>query len=537
MRSSNRAVRGACLSLAALIASFVLLLPNSSAQAVTGTTQNNGCLGVTGSFSQFAVPITGTAAPSPVTVPNAITLSSTSVQISVDSTLIGAGVTTGLVSSAASLADIGTAGGAGVNAVTAAVGDVKLKINGTNTVEGVQTATNPAPVSLTFYVVQDSTTLAVSVYTALSSPPSATADPARTGTLLSGSLPVLIPLGDTTWTPTGGDAVFSEQNVAPSNLLTPNAADQAAAPLILLPKINGRINVPFKCWPGTVATAPSSPLTPGPSLPIATVTVIGGVTTSSTSTTTTAPTTTTTTAPTTTAPTTTIKTATAVTGTGTYVSTCSNSVTPDKSKLTFAITGTAPSDAVAGNTVTLSQQSWTVGVPGSVLDTGINLGLLQAGQLVNGTVTGAIFATNTKEGTVTAAPSPVQFGPIVVDSVSGKAAEGKSTFAVADMTWTAVGGDVVYVMAPTSVQVSIGQLKVNFNCTPDDTTIQIIKTTVSGNTGVAPATQVESASATRALANTGPRDVLRNLVLGLILLNLGYLLYSAARPPRRQTVG
>lgn len=280
---TRRARLGAFSAAIALIGSLLVAFIATAPIASANTTQNNGCLGVTGTFSQFAVPITGAGTPNPDTLPGAITLGGTSVQISVDSALIAAGLNTGLVTAAPSLAAIGTSpsltapNGVGVNAVTAAVGDVKLKINGTNTVEGVQTATNTAPVALTFYVVQDPSSLVVTVYTAISTAPSTTPDPTRTGTMLIGALPVLIPLGNTVWTPSGGNVVFSEQNIAPSNLLTPTAADQAAAPLILLPKINGAVNVPFKCWPGTVAApvapATSSPLTPGASSPIDTVVV------------------------------------------------------------------------------------------------------------------------------------------------------------------------------------------------------------------------------------------------------------------------
>jgi hypothetical protein len=558
MRTPCRAVRRACFALVLLTASFVLMLPGAPAAQAASVAQNNGCLGVTGTFSQFAVPITGTASPNPVTVPNTVTLSSTSVSIGVDSTLIGAGVPTGLVSAAPSLADIGTdqsgSGGglnAGVDAVTVAAGSVKLKISGTNTVEGVQTAQNASPVNLTFYVVLDPVTLAISAYTGISSPPSATPDPARTGTLLVGNLPVTVGVSDTVWTATGGPIVLAEQNVAPANLLNPGAADQAAAPLQLTPRINGHINAPFHCWPGTVNPPPAAnqPLIPGAPVALQTIAVQGGGLPSSTTSTTPATTTptstsTTTTAPATTVPPTTVKTATAVTGTGTYAATCSNSLTPDKSTLSFAVTGTAPSDVEAGKTVTLSKQSWTVGVPGPLLDTGINLGLLAPGQLVDGTVTAAVFASNTKEGTVVAAPAPVQFGPIEVDPVTGLAKDGKATFAVADMTWTAVGGDVAYVMAPTKVQVAIGTIKVDFACAPADASVHIVTTTVTGKTDIPAATQVEGEVVTQPaagqpvagepLARTGAPELLRNVVLALILLDLGYLLVTAARAPRRR---
>jgi hypothetical protein len=280
--------RWSLLGFIALVGSFLAYGVATSPLASADTLQDNGCLGVTGTFSQFSVPITGLGTPNPDVLPGAITLSGTSVQIQVDATLIGAGVTTGLVSPSDNLADIGVdlsalgppydniaPNGAGVNAVTSAVGSVTLKINGSNTSQGTQSASNTAPVALTFYVVRDPVSGVISVYTAISIPPSSTPNPARTGTLLVGGLPVTIPLSNTTWTPTGGNVVFSEVNSQPANLLNPSVADQNAAPLILLPKINGAVSAPFHCWPGTVSSAPPgpNPLIPGPSSAIDTVTV------------------------------------------------------------------------------------------------------------------------------------------------------------------------------------------------------------------------------------------------------------------------
>src|SRR6516162_7180179 len=87
----------------ALLALGVATAPSAFAD----TTQSNGCASVTPGISRFAVPITGVGSPNPVTYPNPITLSGLSMTIQVDSVLIGAGVGTGLVSAADSLADLG----------------------------------------------------------------------------------------------------------------------------------------------------------------------------------------------------------------------------------------------------------------------------------------------------------------------------------------------------------------------------------------------------------------------------------------------
>src|SRR5947209_6148189 len=104
MKSRTQRSAAAFTALFPLIALLVVLMPGT---ADANTTQSNACLGVTGTFSTFAVPIAATATPSSANVSDTVTLSNTSVTIGVDSTLIGAGVTTGLVSAADNLADIG----------------------------------------------------------------------------------------------------------------------------------------------------------------------------------------------------------------------------------------------------------------------------------------------------------------------------------------------------------------------------------------------------------------------------------------------
>ena len=551
----------AVLALLPLTTSFVMLLPRSpSAQATTGTTQNNGCLGVTNTFSQFAVPIAGTGAPNPDTASSAITLSGTSVAISVDSTLIGAGVVTGLVSAADNLADIGVtkndgtaSSTAGVDAVTAATGSVKLKIAGSNTTQATQTASNTAPANTTFYVTADALGGTVKVYTAISSPPAASPVPTRTGTLLTGSLTVSIPLSDTTWTPTGsGNVVFTEQNLVPASLSTPSSADQLAAPLILLPKINGSISTPFHCWPGTVSSATPAALVPGSSNAIDTVTVGSGTTTTTAvgaTTTTVAGATTTTVAGATTTTmagetTTTVAgttpttgsgggpggggTATATgnnTGTNTYTTTCTNSVTPDKSHLTFTITGTAPKQVTVSSQASVTDETWKVAVPGDLLTTAINLGLLKAGDIVNGTVTAGVFASNTKEGTQNSPPVPVTIGPIQVDSTTGSAKDASATLAVPGGSWTATGGTIGWQMAKTTFLITIGALKVTFTCDPGTGLTPFVTTSVIGKS-----TSVLGAT----LAFTGPKAVIELTILALILFDLGYLAWSAGVPARRR---
>jgi len=302
---------GAVAALIALIGSFMAYAISTAPVARADTSQSNGCLGVTGTFSAFNVPITGTATAVPGTVnpgfatagSDTIHLTGAGVTIAVDGTLIGAGVTTGLVSAAPDLANIGVErinnpadGGTvpdvngGVSAVTTQPGKVTLAVTGTNVTPSLQYLTNTGAVATTFYVTANVTDgTGVVVYTSVTNPGGGF-DAGRTGTPLVGNLNVPIALdgtsnvaagvagqvitaGDSVWTQTTGtgSATFKEQNIAPANLTVPSGPDSAIAPLILLPKINGAINVPFHCWPGNIGAGATPPLVPGASSDISSI--------------------------------------------------------------------------------------------------------------------------------------------------------------------------------------------------------------------------------------------------------------------------
>ncbi len=240
-----------------------------------------------------------------------------------------------------------------------------------------------------------------------------------------------------------------------------------------------------------------------------------------------------------------------MTGTETFVATCTNSVTPDSAELSFAITGTAPAKVNAGDTVTLSDQSWTVSVPASVINTGLGLGLLQIGDTVSGTVTPALFASNTEEGTRVLSPIAVQIGPIEDDGTSStppKAKPVSATFAVPDTSWTTVGGTVGYSLGSADVLVAIGPIEVGFSCEPNDLTLSVVETEVVGSTGVPPAGRpggggttattaavkgTQTTQSTSTLPKTGS-DLLVPVAVAVGLLDLGYLLLTATRATGRR---
>ena len=220
-------------------------------------------------------------------------------------------------------------------------------------------------------------------------------------------------------------------------------------------------------------------------------------------------------------------------------------MTPDASELSFKVTGTTMSPVTAGEQAVLEDQAWEVTVPASVLQTGINLGLLSAGDSLPVEVTAAVFASNTKEGTRTAAPEAFTAGPIEVSS--GAAQPLTTGFAVDDMTWTAVGGDVGFSMAETVMNVAVGPLEVVFTCEPKDPGLTIVQATVIGKTNIPPAgrdeddedddgTEVKGETVTSkggALPRTGWNPWV-GMALGIGLIDLGYLLASAVRPARRR---
>lgn len=198
--------------------------------------------------------------------------------------------------------------------------------------------------------------------------------------------------------------------------------------------------------------------------------------------------------------------------------------------------------------MTLTDQSWTVTVPGSVLDTGIALGLLSFGDTAAGNVQASVFASNTLEGVKTSAPIAIGVGPIA-DGGGGKAADVSTTFSVADMTWTSVGGPVAMTMHAATVNVTIGPLEVGFSCEPDSSD-PVVETQVLGSTGERPAGRPDPTSGggtdtptvlgvtvTQATTDSLPVtgiEVLPPLLLALGLLDLGYLIVSAAAPARRR---
>jgi hypothetical protein len=103
---------------------------------------------------------------------------------------------------------------------------------------------------------------------------------------------------------------------------------------------------------------------------------------------------------------------------------------------------------------------------------------------------------------------------------------------VADLAWTAVGGNVAYTLAGASVAVSIGPISVTFSCEVDQPAAPIVTTVVLGTSGLKAAPATEVVGTQESLARTGA-DVLFPLATAVALVDLGYLALSATRPAHR----
>jgi hypothetical protein len=225
-----------------------------------------------------------------------------------------------------------------------------------------------------------------------------------------------------------------------------------------------------------------------------------------------------------------------------------NSLTPDKSELSFELTGTVPSQVDAGDAVELVDHTWLVTVPGSVLDVGIGLGLLSPGDTVSGSLVASVFASNTDQGTVSSAKIPVVFGPITADAVTGLADPASSTVEVGGLEWTTVGGTVGFAMASAQVAVKIGSIDITFTCEPKDLNLAFVGTDVIGDTGRPPGGRDPSedgdTTSPTVLGNTATKGgslpktgfaPFAPVALALGLLDLGYLAVTSTKLPRRRS--
>jgi hypothetical protein len=525
MRSHQR---GAVVLLVMLsVALAAALVVGGTRRTAIAASATNACKSnATGTYSDISVGLTGTATPNPATVgTDTITLSGVNFTAAVPATLLIAGYNLGLLTTGANTIPV----------------KAWVAIAATNTTQGTQS-------------VQFTT----SVSTTITDPNGIPGNGDETATPLN--LNVTLP--NTTWTPSAAGSIDFTQG-APGSLPTIAAGQVAAGPttpvggiFISAQVAGGLIKANFDCQGGTAAVggATFTASTPGP---FATATATGGTGTTVPGTTvpgttvpgTTAPGTTVpgTTSPPTTAPGTTVAPVTTVrattttvpgpaTGSSTYTTSCKNSVTPDLSELTFKASGSVPGQVDADSAFQLTGSKWSVTIPASVFQTGINFGLITPGTSIAGTLDLAINAKNTAQVTQDAPKIELTI-PVTVDA-GGLAKPSTVNFTVPDLTWTARSGRIDFRMYGANVGVRIGLPNpVVFVCKPKAGG-PFVSTTAVGQSTATTTTEVASEAPTTTAAgslvvtgSTGATVV--QVIVALLLVDLGYLMLSLRRRPRR----
>jgi hypothetical protein len=512
MATRRRARHLAVLTSASMVAFLILVLAGGPLRAAT-VTQSAGCFSpVTSNWSTLPLQISGEASLATIETGQTFQITGTSIVISVDSSLIAAGVGAGVVSE-------------GTNSV---VSTVQLRLGASNTSEGTQSVGGVTDLSFDVTIDGDSGVITVDP------------DPV-VGT---------VGLEDSTWTASApGQSVVAVAPGTPPAGAIPTIPERNSAPIQILNRLNDALNANFFCWPGS-ASAEGNALVPGSTEAIATVAVEGDPDPTTPDPTTPDPTTPdpTTPDPTTPDPTTPDPTVPEPdlpnVGSARYEADCTNTITPDIAQLVFEVSAEAPFQAQAGDTIVLTQNRWRVEVPSSVLDTGIALGLLSPGDFVSGTIRAGVAGTNTVEGVVSFPPVAIGVGPIEIDA-DGFALPASAEFEPPDLAFTAMGGgNVDFSLAFATVDVAIGPIELTFDCTPNVLGLAFVSTEVTGDPIavptpvaatpapegpiVAPATQ--TAEATGVLPATGAPGVALQVLVALALIDFGYLGWSATRP-------
>ena len=510
MRSRQRGALFLLPILLVGLATAVVLAP--SRHRVEALAATNACKSnATATFSDISIGLSGTATPGTTTVgAGTVTLSGIGFSADVPAGLLVAGYNLGLLT-------------AGANSIP-----VKgwVGIAGSNTAEHVQQLTFTANVTTT---ITDPNGLP------------------GTGDETATPLAVNLTLPNAIFTPTGGNVSFTQAGAG--SLAVIPAGQAGAGPVTPVGGIymsasvaGGLVRANFDCQVGTtipttgVAGTSGTTFTPGTPGAFATVTVTGGTTTtttppsSSSSTTSSSTTTPGGTSPNTTTPAvTTTAPPPPVSGKSSYTTDCTNTVTPDHSSLVFGASGQAPSRVDSNTSFTMSAMKWSVTIPDTVFTAGLGLGLITPGTPINGTLTLSITGTNTAEGTQNL-PKINLSVPVLVDG-AGAAKSSTVAFNVPNVKWTAGTGTMNFSMHGASVAVKLGVLNVAFECKATKGG-PFLRSAAGGaaNTGTSVASEAPGG-----LVATGPRDNLwMQLVLAVLLLDLGYLTLSLRRSPRRR---
>ena len=228
---------------------------------------------------------------------------------------------------------------------------------------------------------------------------------------------------------------------------------------------------------------------------------------------------------------------------------CTVDLTGDVIPIDFTVEGTVPGAVESGDIITITAQTWTVAVPGPLLD--------QVGPFLGGatsfdaSLTPSVDGTNTDPANAVAPAVVAAVGPIG----SPPNPDLVTAFPVGDLSVQATGGDATFQMGPTTMVVPLpGGLVVSLACVPSPLPSPWLTVTVTGAplppkppTDVTPpavtppavtppavlaaaATPVESATGTLPYTGSDSRSLAIQVLAGLLLVQIGYLLWSVTRP-------
>lgn len=206
---------------------------------------------------------------------------------------------------------------------------------------------------------------------------------------------------------------------------------------------------------------------------------------------------------------------------GSFSATCAAVGSDDLASLVWTASGNLPTETVAGTPITLSDQEWSVSIPGSVLESATELGLIEIGDSIPVVIGGTISASGTDEPTRSA--HDLATSVVVTANTGGAVQPALARTPAPDMVFTPNSDAVAFRMSTASAALDLGLAEpVQLTCTFDEAQPPFV---------ASPPAQVSPPPGE--LAFTGPSTYLWAAIIVFVLLDVGYLLWSASRPERR----
>ena len=211
---------------------------------------------------------------------------------------------------------------------------------------------------------------------------------------------------------------------------------------------------------------------------------------------------------------------TTIPGQGSFVAECTSGAT-SAAGFVWTAAGSVPDTVVPGEPITISAQVWQVAIPLSVLENARQAGLIAIGDTFEVVIGATIAADDTVEGEQSQAG--IVGSVTVVDAGDGTASSAQVVVAADDMTFTPIGDRVAFRLAAGSILLRIGP-DVEVECAFDVEQPPIV---------VTPPGEIAGPPE---LAVTGPSPLLVAGIVVFVLLDVGYLAWSATRPRRAAVI-